>query len=167
MPTTYKSDIQTKNDAALTALHNGLLDGDDRNGLLLVAQATYTLTGSEVANDIIQLFKLPAGAVIIPALSSVQCSADPGTTLTLNVGDTGSVAAPGFDAVSADPDRYAAGIVLSAGGQIGFCSTGVPDAAVNPFRPKVGNQINAVVASANTLTAAVKLIFTIVYRIKG
>lgn len=163
----YKSDIVTTNAAAKLAQSSGLVNGDDLTGDMRIAQPSYTLLGTEATGEYIELFRLPPGAVIIPQNSSVQCSADPGTTLTLDIGDTGSSAQPGFDAVVSDEDRYADGIVLSAGGLVGFCSTGVPVGAVTPFRPKVENLIRAKVDSANTLTAGVKLTFTIVYRIKG
>lgn len=155
----YKSDIITKVEAVDSGKQaSGLVNGDDVTGVLLLATVSYTLTGSEAANDTIQLVDIPAGAVIVPQNSYCTASADPGTTLTLKVGD------------SADDDRYASGIVMSAGGIIGFCSATMPAAVATPYRipSSVGaSRIIATVASANTLTAAVKLVFTIAYRVKG
>lgn len=126
------------------------------NGKLpLFETITYTLLGSEAANDTIQLFDLPAGCVLIPQLSTVTC-ADPGTTLTLDIGD------------AADTDRYADGIVLSAGGMVNFASTlPVPAGITTPFCPTASSRVIVKVDTAATLTAAVVLNFCIAYRIKG
>lgn len=128
------------------------------NGKLPLHQrVSYTLLGTEVANDTIQLFDLPAGAVIVPQDSDVTCL-DPGTTLTLDIGD------------AADTDRYADGIVMSAGGIVNFCATAgttIPAAVVTPFAPTVTTRIIAKIDTAATLTAGVVLYFNIVYRIRG
>jgi hypothetical protein len=123
--------------------------------LPLIETLTYRLLGSEVANDTIQLFDLPAGCVIIPNLCSVICN-DPGTTLTLDIGD------------SLDTDRYADDIVLSNGGLVNFASTvPVPAGITTPFCPPATSRVFATVKSAASLTANVVLNFSIVYRIKG
>ena len=128
------------------------------NGKLpLIQRVSYTLLGSEAANDTIELFDLPAGAVIVPQDSSVTCL-DPGTTLTLDIGD------------SADTDRYADGIIMSAGGIVNFCSTAattMPAAVATPFAPTATTRIVAKLDTAATLTAGVVLYFSIVYRIRG
>lgn len=90
-------------------------------GKLRLAQIPYQIVSSSLpaAGDIIQLCKLPASSRVIASMSSVQCD-DPGTTLTLKVGDYSNA------------NRYAgirgttAGLVLSAvssgvgSGLIGF-----------------------------------------------
>lgn len=126
------------------------------NGKLpLVETITYTLLSTEAANDTIQLFDLPAGCVIIPNLCSVTC-ADPGTTLTLDIGD------------ALDTDRYADDIVLSAGGNVNFASTlPVPAGITTPYCPTASSRVYATVKTAASLTAAVVLNFSIAYRIKG
>jgi hypothetical protein len=151
----FKSTIVTKQEAAATGIPNGVINGDDISGLLLLATAQYTLLGTEAENDTLQLFDLPPGAVLVPQLSHVT-SADPGTTLTFDVGDAG------------DTDRYADGIVCSAGGQIGFCSGTLPAAVLAPYRDNSApTRIVAKFDSANTLTAGVVLTFTIAYRAKA
>lgn len=123
--------------------------------LPLIETVSYTLTGSEAANDTIQLMDLPVGAVVIPDLCSVT-SADPGTTLTLDIGD------------AADVDRYADDIVLNAGGRVGFNSTlPVPAGITTPYLTVATSRVFATVKTAAALTAAVKLNFLIAYRIKG
>ena len=153
----FDSTIITKQKAVDSGRQSlGLVDGDDVSGVVLMATAIYTLAGSEAANDTIQLVDLPVGAVVVPQLSSCTSSADPGTTLTLNVGD------------AADVDRYAQGIVLSSGGSIPFTNTNIPAAVATPYRVASANtRVYCTVASAASLTATVKLVFTIAYRVKA
>lgn len=136
---------------------SGLVDGDDVTGVVLMATVSYTLAATEAANDTIQLVDLPIGAVVLPQNSYCTTSADPGTTLTLKVGD------------AADDDRYASGIVMSAGGQVSFTNTNIPAAVATPYRiATVANQrLVCTVASASTLTSGVVVVFTIAYRVKG
>lgn len=127
------------------------------SGDVEVAVFQYPLSSGteEVANDVILLGILPVGAIVIPALSSVYC-ADPGTTLTLDVGFEGN------------PDAFADGITLSSGGRVEFTS-GTAPSALTPEPITVGTTypdgtVYATVASASTLTDAVVLTFTIAYK---
>lgn len=126
------------------------------SGRVEYANIAYTLAGTEAANDIINLMVIPAGMIPIPQLSSVTCSADPGTTLTLKIG------------TAADDDGWANGIVLSAGGQVACTNTNIPAwVAQTPIVPDtgVGNAVvKATVASANTLTASVVLYFVLAFK---
>jgi hypothetical protein len=153
MPPTFDSDIVTARES-LAYSDKAAVDGIRTGSGILLATATVTLLGTEVAADILNLFDIPASCEVVPQLSHVTC-ADPGTTLTLDIGD------------SVDADRYADGIVLSAGGQVAFCSGTLPAAVAVPYLTPTNLRIFATVASAATLTAAVKVIFTIAYRIKG
>lgn len=126
------------------------------SGDIEVAQFSYTLAGTEAANDVIILGILPVGAIVVPALCSVY-SADPGTTLTLDVGYENNT------------DAFADGIVLSAGGEIKFNSGTAPSALTPEPITDTGTTypdgtVLATVASANTLTASVVLYFTIAYK---
>ena len=123
--------------------------------ILLLQTAIVTLTGATATNDTIQVIDLPPGATVVPALSSVTCSADPGTTLTLDVGD------------AENGDRFADGIVLSAGGQIAFTSGTMPLDAITPARETALNRVVALVASASTITDGTKLIFNLALKIRG
>ena len=120
---------------------------------LFHAFITYPLSSGteELANDTIDLIDLPVGATLVPHLCSVY-SADPGTTLTIDVG------------YAANPDAYADGIVLSAGGLVNFTSATAPSGAL-ALEPMTTSQLYATVASAGTLTDAVVLTFCIVYRL--
>lgn len=134
------------------------------NAQIAVAQVSYTLVGTEAANDIINLCILPPGCIPIPALSSVAC-ADPGTALVLDIG------------TAADVDALADGIVLSAGGVIPFAGATLPLAtsAITPTAlvadtatGTTGNtRVYATVMTATSLTASVVLTFTIAYEIGG
>ena len=127
------------------------------SGRVEFAYIPYALAGTEAANDIINLCVLPAGAVPIVPLCHVTCSADPGTTLTLDVCTAG------------DPDGLADGIVLSSGGQVAFTNTAIPagvaaTALVEDSGFPGNAAVYATVASANTLTAAVVLYFCIAFK---
>ena len=149
----FKSDLITTRELPEFSDKAGV-DGIRTGATVLYALATYTLLGTEAANDTLQLLDLPIGCELVPQLSTVIC-ADPGTTLTLDIGDSG------------DADRYADGIVLSAGGIVNFASATVPAAVATPYLVSTLTRVVALVASAATLTATTKLVFTIAYRIKG
>lgn len=89
------------------------------------------------AGDIISLTKLDLGARVIAALSSIVCE-DPGTTLTMHVGDL------------SNPKRYTASAVLSAAssgvgsGRIGFGMTpGVGAQLFVPMNTRAPVPLNA------------------------
>jgi len=151
----FKSDLITANDQI--NISDKVVNGDRTGGILLYATAILTLAGTEAAADTIQLFDLPAGAVIVPQLSHATCSADPSSgTLTLDVGDAGDV------------DRYANDILLASGGQVAFCSGTMPAAVAAPYQPTAQTRIYAtIVAASASPTASVKIAFTIAYRVKG
>ena len=116
----------------------------------------YTLATTETAADTINLCILPAGVIPVPALSSVVCSADPGTTLTLDIG------------TAQDPDGWADGMTLSSGGQVACTNTAVPAFATTNTQLTAdtgsGNAVvYATVASANTLSG-VTLLFVLAYK---
>lgn len=128
-------------------------------GKLRIIQVPYALAGTEAANDIINLSLLKPGDRVISGLSKVICE-DPGTTLTLSVGD------------ASDRARYSGTIVLSSGGSVEFSSVAgtdlyVPtDVAATAAATLIGGssnqtQLTAKVIAANTLTAAAKLLFLI------
>lgn len=126
------------------------------SGEVEFAVIPYALAGTEVANDIINLCLLPKDVRPVPSLSHVMCSADPGTTLTLDIGTT------------ADNDGWADGIVLSNGGKV-ECVSGTVPAWIAPTSlvPDSGSgnaTIYATVASAAALTADVVLYFVLAYK---
>lgn len=129
------------------------------SGEVEFALIPYTLVGTETAADTIDLCVLPQDAIPLPQLSSVTC-ADPGTTLTLDIG------------TAANTDGWADGIVLSAGGQVAATSGTLPAwVAATPLVADTGTfqtagsaKVFATIASANTLTADVVLYFLLAYK---
>jgi len=131
-----------------------LINPAQQSGKVEFAQCSYTLLGTEAATEIINLLELPKGAIVIPQLSSVAC-ADPGTTLTLDIGE------------AADPDGIADGIILSSGGLVSMASTTSAYRAPTPLTVDTGEfntTIYATVDSANTLSASVVLYFVIAWK---
>lgn len=128
------------------------------DGNVQYAVIPYTLTASEATGDVINLCVLPEGAIPIPQLSKVTCSADPGTTLTLNIGNTQAA------------DGWAKAITLSSGGDI-WATSGTMPAFAAPTRLVRDSSladgttvIYATVATAATLTAGVVLYFVLAYK---
>tara|TARA_R110000796_G_scaffold252537_2_gene387467 strand:+ start:10896 stop:11354 length:459 start_codon:yes stop_codon:yes gene_type:complete len=128
-------------------------DGDKPFGDLRIARASYTLVDTESVADIIDIVKLPEGSTVIPHLSYVVLE-NPGTSLTLDIGDD--------DATTAvDPDRYADALDVAAGGAISFGVTGV--AADAPYTLQAQSTIQATVMVESTLTAGALVVFYVAY----
>jgi len=152
------SDLITAFLAARTGLSAGITNGDDNGGILLFYNVEVACTSGVAANDTFQLFDLPPGAVIVPELSKITASGDPGTTLTIDVGDAG------------DPDRYCDGAnlgALSAAGTVEFLAPANPAAVLTPYRNNVEPvRIYATAATVGT-NNTITLKFSVVARIKG
>lgn len=138
--------------------HDSVQDGSKLSGDLKVAKSTYTLTGSEADTETIGVVKLPAGARVIPELSSVYTSADPGTTLALDIG------------YEANADGLSDNLVLSAvaGGSLRFDESGSVPAAMftDEIVAEGGEWVQATFMSPASLTASVKLRFVVAYSVK-
>lgn len=156
------SDLIAAQASALTGLANGIVNGDDLAGDLKLATVQVTLPSGVAGSDTFQLCDLPAGAVPVPQLSHATCP-NPGTTLTLDIGysDTNEGGS------NTDADGLADGIVMSSGGQVGFCSATQPATVATPYRCTRKTRIYATAASASSVTAGVVVSFTIAYRVKG
>jgi hypothetical protein len=121
-------------------------------GKLHVERHEYVLTDAEAANDTIDVCWLPVGAVVVPHLSCVAASGDPGTTLTLDIG------------TSDDADRFANEIVLSAGGAaILFSSATLPEESHNPTPLTTATKVICTVATAASLADTRTLVFWLAY----
>lgn len=126
------------------------------DGQVEFAVIPYTIAGTEATNDTINLCVLPAGVIPVPQLSKINHSADPGTTLVVDVG------------TAADADGWIDGVTCSAGGQVEAGSGTVPAWLVpTPLVADTGSG-NAVVvatlASVSSLTAGVIVYFTLAYK---
>lgn len=62
------------------------IDSADLGGRVRTAFFSYNQTGSEATSDIIRLTKLPAGARVLQIFIANE---DQGTTVTMDIGDTG------------------------------------------------------------------------------
>ena len=134
-----------------------LLNQLQQSGNVQFAHFSYTWLGSEASGEIINLMELPAGAIVIPQLSSVTTLTDAGATVTMDIGE------------AADPNGMASLIVLSAVGQVSFTSTNVPAyIAPTPLTADTGETngnttIYATLGTVTTPTASV-LYFVIAWK---
>lgn len=123
-----------------------------KNGVL---EAVYTATGTEVANDIIDIGDIPEGAVVIPELSRIASEA---------CGGTGSAIAAIGD--SADDDRYSATSVSLTSVASAFLTPASATGVIT--RTPVTSATKTIKAkfaiSSGAMTAGKKIVFTIVFR---
>lgn len=89
------------------------IPGYETSAPLRFARARYTSSGSEAADDIIRILKLPVGARVVPHLIRVSCEAMGGTGTTLaTIGD------------EVDDDRYSAtAVVLTSAANLAVTPT--------------------------------------------
>jgi len=114
----------------------------------------YTQTGSEAASDIVRLYKLPPGAIVIPQLSAVTSSGVSATTATITVGDYKP------DGTVLDADRYSTSLDVQAAGADSFTG-GV--AAATPFVTTEDSWLTFTYATlTGTVTASATLDFRVV-----
>lgn len=124
------------------------------NGKHRISVVPYTLAGTEAANDIINLIRLKAGAVVVPCECRILCE-DPGTALTIDIG------------FASNDDALLDGAALTTAHDVSF--TGAPSvtataAQYNPTALAVGDEvIFATVKTATSLTTGAKLLFLISY----
>jgi hypothetical protein len=109
MPKTTQS---VQRAAQLAAAGNFATRIDDKRqieGAVQYARVKAVFDGSNVANDVVTLLELPAGAMVMPELSSIIVTDDMTTgALTIHVGDV------------VDADRYAISANCAAPGVIPF-----------------------------------------------
>lgn len=72
-------------DNTLTGASSARLSGRMASGSVVLAQASYTMTGTEAVGDTINICHLPVGAVLVPHLSQIRHESL-GTELSLSVG---------------------------------------------------------------------------------
>ncbi len=92
----------------LTTQPGGFNDPVLELGTSSTITATYTMTGSEAVNDVIQICQLGQGAVVSP--ESTVANNGVATTLTVSVGDTDTAGGT----VSADTARYSGSVSVAA-----------------------------------------------------
>jgi hypothetical protein len=128
------------------------------NGRLCISEVTYTVVGTEVATDYINLVDIPSGARVLPHLSTVVGdAAGPGTTLT---GDFGH---------DTDPDAYGAaqtlGGAMAVAGKPWMASPATAGAEVLvPVTYGGRKTVRFTITAAAGLVAGRKLRFIVAYR---
>jgi hypothetical protein len=165
MANTFQSSLIKAQEAARTvSISQGLINGDDLTGTLLVATAKWDGTDGTLTNnngDTIILADIPAGSVLVPQLCSVAISSPANSSVKMNVG------------VSGNTSQYADSIVASVAtgksfGTVPFTSSAsATSAAVSPIRFTSPTRIIATVSEVIGTTSATSLTFTLVYRAKA
>jgi hypothetical protein len=119
------------------------LDKRDIEGAVQFATIKVPFTAANVANDVIDLIRLPDGARVLPELSKFIVTGDPNDgAFTVDVGD------------AADVDRYSDGANLAAVGIVEFLTSALTaDGFINPIDVK-----NTGVASTDTSRIQLKII---------
>jgi len=150
---TVKTDTYTSQSAA--SVRNSLIPGKTITGEVLYATATYTATGSEAADDVVQVVQLPVGAQVIPDLCKLTTDGVGGTTATVaKLGD------------ASDDDRYSATAIgiTSAATNTAFTATNA--IALTPFTiTEATKVVTATLGLASgSFTAGKKVRFRIAYR---
>lgn len=113
-------------------------------------QGVYTLLGTEVANDIIELAKLPTQSYVISTASYIKAEA-PGTALVVKVG------------TNLDDDAISTALTLTGGGikQLASGTNGVE--VINPSEKTEEYKLQLKITTATALTAGAKIAFEICY----
>ena len=123
-------------------------------GVTRTAVIPYTLVGTEAANDIINLVRLKAGAVVLPSECRIVCE-DPGTALTIDVG------------FASNDDALCDGAALTTAHDVTFTTAASVTAVAQQYVPAplaTGDEvIFATVRTATSLTAGAKLLITIAF----
>lgn len=141
MAATTESTQRTAQLAAVSNYANaGSIDGRDLSGAVQYAFIDVVTTADNAALDVIDLIELPAGAIVIPELSSIRVSDDMTSgALTIDIGD------------AVDADRYCDGLNAAAAATtlFPFITPTIPDA--------VGNRHQCVdTGDASTTTTLIK-----------
>ena len=124
-------------------------------------EVIYTMLATEVAGDVINIVRLPQGAIIDPTLSSIVTDGIAGTA-TIDVGDDDVLGV----GAAADVDRYADGLDVAAAGVDLFTANSAA-ARLTPYALGADSIIRATLVTLVTPVAARKLTFRIAYRIEA
>ena len=123
---TVYTNVGTYQNDPTSRLASSRLKATEVYGKLRLVTATYALDASEAAaTDVIRICKLKKGSSVIPQLSSIYIpdTSSGSGTLVVSVGDNDT---------TADADRYADALDVSAGGFFDFSASGtVPVAAAD------------------------------------
>lgn len=157
---TLQTDISTGQAAAAVSAAGVIKDSRRVDGPLEYIDSVYTIANptTEATNDVILLGNISVGAIVYPEHSFAFLETDPGTLLTVDIGD------------SVDPDRYADGINISAAGRVEYTSA-VANVAGVVTRHEVTDTTRAIqatiVGTVTALTAGTKIHFKTAYKCLG
>jgi hypothetical protein len=113
MPKTTQSALYQSQLAAGGNVVNRINDGRVTAASPQYTRVVVNFDGSNVANDVITLFELPAGSYVLPELSKIIVTDDMTSgALNVHVGDV------------ADPDRYCISANCAAPGVVDFIAAG-------------------------------------------
>lgn len=98
--------VQAGNVNVLANLNDPILSGSP----LEMIVATYTMTGNEVANDVIYFARIPSGSVVDIMGSVATGGGNAAATLTMSIGDTDTLGGT----AAYDPARYCAATDMHA-----------------------------------------------------
>lgn len=153
MATTYTDQGTLQADPVIGSRAQGL----KISGLLLIATSTYTMLGTEAAEDKVRIVKLSERSMVDPTFCTVV-SDGIATTATLDVGDDDVLGV----GAAADVDRYADGLDVAAAGIDKFDSIAAA-ARLTPYVLGSEAWIEATFATLVTPVAGKKLVFRIGY----
>jgi hypothetical protein len=134
-------------------------EGLNASASLRFITATYTMLGTEAANDLVRIGKLPPNARVDPSHSTVVSDAV-ATTCTIDVGDDDDTGV-GAAAVA---DRYADGLDVAAAGVDRFDSIACA-ARLTPYTTSKECWLLAKFATLATPVAGKKLVFRVGYQV--
>jgi hypothetical protein len=161
MANTYYTNIATNQQSGLNFPGGGLTTQPGQYndpilelGNLDMVLATYTLTGTEAANDVINIVFLPAGCAIDTTHSNVVTNGS-GTTATVTIGDLDTSAT---NTSIASATRYSTSLNVASSNTVGIIFTGGAAATV-PYELTSDAWITATLATANTTTTGNLLVF--------
>ena len=154
-----QADLVTTQAAALLGLADGHVNAELLGGVILHATAVLDVEDAVTADTFDLTPEGYNGLILLPEMSTVTCNQNPGTALTIDVGDAG------------DTDRYSDGLVLAsvvAGVPTFLSASGTsPDALLTRYRFTAPTAITGVIVLATTITAGTKLVFNLAFLAKA
>lgn len=132
-----------------------------------IARPVWTIASGQVTNDTIRLDLLSPKEMLALDLCNFQCSADPGTGLSIDIGfqaydGGGSAVDTAGNTVTDDPDYWVDNANLGSGGNVLF-NSGLTARHTAPVLFKEPVWVYATLASASTLTTDVEIQFNLYY----
>ncbi|MEG0025225.1 MAG: hypothetical protein RR719_07780 [Akkermansia sp.] len=144
----YYSDIATSIQSTINGQSTQFVAGKKLCGQILMAQAELSTKNTMLAGDIIQLFRIPKGAVIIPHLSLLCSDFLVATTLVITLGD------------QSDPTRYSNELDI---GKTGYHQLEGGTQALKALEIEESTWLTATIITATNVTENKKIMAWIAY----